>query len=88
MLSYLHKLRSKPVHVRRAILLVSTVSITGIIFVTWLTSWSILFNPPENKSSASTPNIATPVFLIKDNWGSFKNSFSGNFSGLKSQLKF
>lgn len=83
---FLEKLHKKPVHVRRTILLISTASITGIIFIIWLTSWSVLFNPPKS-DTASTLNIATPVFLIKDNWQGFRDSFSNSFSGLKKQLK-
>ncbi|GEM_PF-7025181 len=91
-MDYLHKLREKPIHVRRAILTVSTFGVTGIIFLIWLSYWvgsmSEMGRSDVISQTASAASGQPPSSLVKENWSGLEDAFFSGLSEIKNQLRF
>ncbi len=85
---FIEKLRKKPVHVRRTILMVTTTAITAFIFVIWFYFWTSAAVSPDDINNVATPRGAPPSSLLKDNWQAFQGTFSEGFSEIKKQINF
>ena len=82
---FLINLRKKPLHTRRAILVVSTTAITAIIFLIWLSFWVGGANTREGGEGSEAQ---APSSLLKDNWQGLTGTLKSGFSEVKNQLRF
>lgn len=77
-MKFLESIRSKPVHVRKRILFLSTGTIFFVIVTIWWSTWSIA------GTGAGTDSVVlkekTPVGTIADMWGDAKRDIAGSWN--------
>lgn len=70
MLYFISKLQRKPERVRRKIALVTSVIVTGVIVVIWLTSFSVSTPETSSKTALSRDDVG-PLETLNENLSAF-----------------
>jgi hypothetical protein len=85
----LHNLRQKPEHQKRKIAVVTSILVTAIIFVVWLSStihsFSVL-NAEPGESGEITQVPESPFSIVKENIASAYESISKDVGKVKDQM--
>lgn len=76
MMHHIEKIRSKPEHIRRRFALITSLSITAIIFIFWIVSMSVTKSGPTDSS----------VAMIKEPSSSLTANISGAFKYVRDIL--
>jgi len=82
----LQTLRQKPEHQKRKIAVVTSIVITAIIFVFWISSTIHSFSVLDAESSGVTAVPDSPFSVVKDNVASVYESMSRDVSKMKGQF--
>jgi hypothetical protein len=85
---FLEGLRSKPLHVRKMILVASTTAITLFIAITWAYSFQGKLARLNGGGSAVASVASAPSSIVSKDVSSFWKGFSGLVGELKHQLSF
>jgi len=72
MFNYIEKLRNKPEHIRRRILLGSTISITAIVALIWFSVSYVSLSHSQDVQSASV----SPFYTVESNFAAIGTAFS------------
>ena len=80
----IEKLKQKPEHVRRQVLLVSSLAITGIIFGSWMFLFHSEFSKSDNKPSLASD--LKPLSMLKDDFLKTFHTISDGIGGIKNGL--
>jgi len=82
----LQTLRQKPEHQKRKIAVVTSIVITAIIFVFWISSTIHSFSVLDAEPGEVTVAPESPFSVVKDNVASVYESVSGDMSRIKEQF--
>ena len=85
-MKFLESIRSKPIHVRKRILFVSTGAIFFLIVTIWWNTWSIAGTGAT--ATASTLQDKSPVDTIASMWGETKNDVAGTWSEMMQDVEY
>ncbi|PCI20184.1 hypothetical protein COB64_02640 [Candidatus Wolfebacteria bacterium] len=76
MTGFIKKLREKPTSVKRRILYISTIVITGSILILWFASLPYRFSDRNQNRSSTLKDDAKPFVLLKNSLSDTFNSVS------------
>lgn len=83
----INNLRQKPVHVRRTIAFITSIAITGVIGLVWVSSLLSINNSPSNDST-STEKTPSPFALMIEQIKDFGHAAGNQLAEVSSAFNF